>query len=152
VTSAHWARSEATAAHARQGAFAGAAALAHLQFLFTVKPSKAFVIHVPSLPSKQHMQAAIAEPTPPVRQCPNAQPHVGLAGTAAAVAYRCAFHAQYSARPPLAHPMHRTGMSHGLPFGGGRHHFRELMSFKTAISSIASANSFFSFPFSSSSA
>jgi hypothetical protein len=48
--------------------------------------------------------------------------------------------------------MHRTGMSHGLPFGGGRHHFRELMSFKTAISSIASANSFFSFPFSSSSA
>src|SRR5262245_62646495 len=117
-----------------------------------VKPSKAFVVHVPSLPSKQHMQAPVTEPTSPVRQCSDAQPHVGLAGTATAVAHRCAIHAQYPARPPLAHPMQPTGMSHGLPFGGGRHHFLELMSFKTAISSIASANSFFSFPFSSSSA
>src|SRR5262249_31730509 len=61
-------------------------------------------------------------------------------------------HIQYPARPPLAHPMHRARVSHGLPFGGGRHHFRELMSLRTAISSMASANSFFSFPFSSSSA
>jgi hypothetical protein len=29
----------------------------------------------------------IAEATPPVRQCSNAQPHIGLAGTAAAVAH-----------------------------------------------------------------
>jgi hypothetical protein len=35
-------------------------------------------------------------------------------------------------------------MSHGLPFGGGRHHFRLLMSFKMAMSSIVSASSFFS--------
>src|SRR5262245_5389818 len=98
------------------------------------------------------MQATVAETTPPVRQCSNAQAHAGVADTAAAVAHRCTVHAQYLARPPLAHPMHRTGVSHGRPFSGGRHRFRELMSFKTAISSIASANSFFSFPFSSSSA
>ena len=76
-------RQRRTHAH---GSFASAA-LAHLQFLFTVKPPKAFVVHAPSLPSQQHMQAPVAEATPPVRQCSNAQPHIGLAGTAAAVAH-----------------------------------------------------------------
>jgi hypothetical protein len=33
-------------------------------------------------------------------------------------------------------------MSHGLPFGGGRHHFRLLTSFRIAMSSIVSARSF----------
>ena len=44
-------RQRRTHAH---GSFASAA-LAHLQFLFTVKPPKAFVVHAPSLPSQQHM-------------------------------------------------------------------------------------------------
>jgi hypothetical protein len=76
-----------------QGAFASAT-LAYLQLLFTVKPSKAFVVHAPSLPSQQHMQAAVAETTPPVRQCSNAKPHnISVADATAAVAHRCAIHA-----------------------------------------------------------
>ena len=38
-------------------------------------------------------------------------------------------------------------MSHSLPPCDGRHHFFELRSFNMALSSIASANSFFSFAY-----
>jgi hypothetical protein len=43
-------------------------------------------------------------------------------------------------------------ISDGLSPGGGRHHFFAATSFSMALSSIASASSFFSFAFSSSSA
>jgi hypothetical protein len=43
-------------------------------------------------------------------------------------------------------------MSDGLSAGGGRHHFFDATSLSMALSSIASARSFFSLAFSSSSA
>jgi hypothetical protein len=43
-------------------------------------------------------------------------------------------------------------MSDSLSLGGGRHHFFEATSLSIALSSIASANSFFNLAFSSSSA
>src|SRR5262245_8743421 len=43
---------------------------------------------------------------------------------------------QHLTRPPLAHLVHRASVSHGLPSSSGRHHFRLLMSFKMAMSSI----------------
>jgi hypothetical protein len=43
-------------------------------------------------------------------------------------------------------------VSYGLASNSGRHHFRLLMSFKMALSSIVSAKSFLSLAFSSSSA
>ena len=55
------------------------------------------------------------------------------------------------ARPPLAHLIGLTEMSHGLPSSDRRHHFFAAISFSMALSSIASANSFFSLVFSSSS-
>ncbi len=45
-----------------------------------------------------------------------------------------------------------TGMGDGLPLSAGRHHFFDARSFSTTLSNIASARSFFSFAFSSSSA
>jgi hypothetical protein len=63
-----------------------------------------------------------------------------------------AAHADKAARPTLAQPVMVTSIRDGLPLGAGRHHFFDVRSFSTALSSIASARSFFSFEFSSSSA
>ena len=52
----------------------------------------------------------------------------------------------------LAHIVRLTQVNHSIPLCHGRHHFFELMSRSIALLSICSANSFFSFPFSSSSA
>jgi hypothetical protein len=54
-------------------------------------------------------------------------------------------------RPPLAQLERRTYMSDSLSLGGGRHHFFARRSFSAALSSMASANSFFSLAFSLSS-
>src|SRR5262249_61958273 len=55
------------------------------------------------------------------------------------------------ARPPLAQLEHRTYMSDSLALGSGRHHFFASRSFSAALSSIASAKSFFNLAFSLSS-
>jgi hypothetical protein len=52
----------------------------------------------------------------------------------------------------LADLMDLHQVRHRFPLPGGRHHFFELMSRSMALSSICSANSFFSLPFSSSKA
>src|SRR5262249_61210589 len=56
------------------------------------------------------------------------------------------------ASPPLAHSIDLVEVSGGLASGGGRHHFLAATSRNIALLSIASANSFFSLLFSSSSA
>ena len=52
----------------------------------------------------------------------------------------------------LAHTALVTRVGHSLSLGSGRYHFRELISFKMALSSICSASSLFSLPFSPSKA
>jgi hypothetical protein len=47
-------------------------------------------------------------------------------------------------RPALAQPVTVPGMGDRITLRAGRHHFFDEMSFKTAMSSIASAKSFFS--------
>ena len=54
--------------------------------------------------------------------------------------------------PPLAHTVRRTALGHRFPLRPGRYHLFAATSFRMALPSIASANSFFSLPFSSSSA
>jgi hypothetical protein len=76
------------------GARAPGAALPHLQFLLSVKPSKAFVVHAISLASQQHMQTTVAEATPLRGESPNTQPGSGVARTTAAVTHRCAIRIQ----------------------------------------------------------
>src|SRR5262249_16441911 len=53
--------------------------------------------------------------------------------------------------PPLAHLQHATQMSDSISLGSGPYHFFARSSFSAALSSIDSANSFFSLRFSSSS-
>lgn len=69
-----------------------------------------------------------------------------------AVAHGRAIHSQHKTRPPLAHAVVGTDMGNGTPHSRGRHHFFAATSFRMALSSMASASSFFSRAFSSSSA
>ena len=67
-----------------------------------------------------------------------------IAGTAA-------IGADNRTRPPLTDPMCFLRHGHSCFPSGGPYHFRDVMSFNTALSSMASASSFFSLAFSSSS-
>ena len=98
------------------------------------------------------MQAAIAEPPADGRQLAQPCTHGGIVRPAAAIADRGAIHPEHRTRPPLAHLEGTLQVSDGLSPRGGRHHFFEATSFSMALSSIASASSFFSLAFSSSSA
>ena len=84
-------------------------------------------------------------------QLADALTDAGIIGATAPVADRRAIETKCGAGPPLAHVMHFAHVSDSLPSSGGRHHFREVTSFRIALSSIVSASSFFSFAFSSSS-
>ena len=97
------------------------------------------------------MQPTVAEATPRSGELPNAEPMRGVACSDAAVPHRRAIQPECVTCPPLAHLVRPARVSHGLPLGGGRHHFRLFTSFRIALSSIASASSFLSFAFSSSS-
>ena len=98
------------------------------------------------------MQTPVAELAPLRSQRADVGTNPGIVGTPAVIADRGTVEIKCKARPPLAHVVRRTDMSNGLPSSSGRHHFRLLTSFGIALSSIASARSFFSFAFSSSSA
>ena len=71
--------------------------------------------------------------------------------TPMAVAHRAAIGTDDRTGPPLADPVRLARSGHRGSPSGGRHHFLDVMSFSTALSSIASASSFFSFAFSPSS-
>lgn len=98
------------------------------------------------------MKPPVAEPAPDRRQSADALTEAGIVGATAAVADRRAIKIECGAGPPLAHVMRSAHVSDSLPSSGGHHHFRLVTSFRMALSSIASARSFFSFAFSSSSA
>jgi hypothetical protein len=111
-----------------------------------------FVVHDKSLTAHQHKQAAIAEAT--ANRCKLAQPlpHSLITRSSGTIANRASIRAKCPTRPPFAHIETAAQMSDGLSPCGGRHHFFAATSFSMALSSIASASSFFSFAFSSSSA
>src|SRR4051794_21012616 len=62
------------------------------------------------------------------------------------VSHRGPIRPDHFTRPPLTDLKTRTKVSHRLPPCDGRHHFFELRSFNMALSSIASASSFFIAP------
>src|SRR5581483_2155371 len=102
--------------------------------------------------AEQDGQPPVAEPPPARGQLSQPGAQTAVIRSPAAIANRRAVHPHRSARPPLAHPIALAQVSHGLPSGGGRHHFFAAMSFNMTLSSIASARSFFSLAFSASSA
>src|SRR5690606_6356596 len=129
-----------------------AAPAAHLQPLHGIQAPQPLVIDPHALALEQHMQTPVAEPAASPRQLLQPRPQGGRVGTTLPVAHRRPVGFDHTARPPLAHLMHLAQMRHGFPPGSGRHHFFEATSFSMALSSIASASSFFSLAFSSSSA
>ena len=110
------------------------------------------VVHDDALATDQPVQTPIAEASALGGQLAHASAHRGIFRSPGPVADRRPIDGKHSTRPALAHPVRRTEMRHGLAPGGGRHHFFAATSFNIALSSIASANSFFSRAFSSSSA
>ena len=128
------------------------AAPAHLQPFLAVEPAQLLVVHDDAFAREQDVQPAIAEPPANGRQFAQPRPHRRIVRPTAAVAHRCAVGSERRTRPPLAHLIRDPKVSDGLSPGGGRHHFFAAISFSMALSSIASASSFFSLAFSSSSA
>src|SRR5262245_51381001 len=100
--------------------------------------------------------AAAGPPAAPLSRlrCEFAQAcaHARVVRSNAAVADRTAVRPEHRTRPPLAHLEHAIQVSDSLALGSGRHHFFAAMSLSMALSSIASAKSFLSLVFSSSSA
>src|SRR5580704_5132987 len=129
-----------------------AAPLAHHQPFFAVEPEQPLVVHHEALAAQEDQKATVAEPAAFTGQRHKPLAQLGIVAPALTVAYRHALAADHPARPPLAHLMDALEVSHGLSLGSGRHHFFVSRSFNAALSSMASANSFFSLAFSPSSA
>jgi hypothetical protein len=120
------------------------------QPLFAVEALCPFPVSHQPLLSEQNMEAPITEPAPFGGKLTQPRPQRGIVRSPGAVSNGFAIRPDQPTRPTLAHAMNLNGMSDGLSPDGGRHHFFEVRSFRTALSSIASASSFFSRTFSSS--
>ena len=108
------------------------------------------MVHGDALAPEQDMEPSVAEPPANGGQLAQARSHQRIVPPAAAVTDRCAIGSERRTRPPLADLIRDPKVSDGLSPGGGRHHFFEAISFSIALSSIASASSFLSLAFSSS--
>jgi hypothetical protein len=109
------------------------------------------VVHHEALPSQEYEQPSIAEPPARMRQGPQPNTQFGIIRPARAIPHRHPYAPCHPARPPLAQIERRTQVSDSLSLGSGRHHFFARRSFSAALSSMASASSFFSLAFSLSS-
>jgi Transposase IS116/IS110/IS902 family len=127
-----------------------AAAFAHHEPFLPLDAEKALVVYDKSFPAQEDKETAIAEA--PALPCHRTQsvPQGLIIRPPSTVAHHHPVIADRLTRPPLAHPMCAFKMSDGLSLD----HFFERRSSNAALSSssIASANSFLSFVFSSSSA
>src|SRR5690606_13393042 len=124
---------------------------AHLQLLFGIEPPELLDVHLDALSLQHHMDTTIAEPAPLGCNGLHRLSQLAVVRPQAAIPHARSIHSQSFTRPPLAHPMHQAGMSHRISLCVGRHHFFAATSLRMALSSIASANSFLSRVFSSSS-
>src|SRR6201982_1449957 len=129
-----------------------AAAAAHLQPLLGIEPAQFLVVQQDALTLQQDMQPPIPEAPANSGDLAQSRTNETIIGSPAAVAHRAAVHAERLACPPLAHPVDLSEVSGGFSSGGGRHHFLAATSRSMALSSIASASSFFSLAFYSSNA
>jgi len=129
-----------------------AAAAAHLQPLLGIQPAQLLVVDDNALAPQQDVQPAIAKATTNSGDLAQPRADRSIIRPSAAVAHRTAVHIERLACPPLAHPVDLFQVSGGFSSGGGRHHFLAATSRSMALSSIASAKSFFSLAFSSSNA
>src|SRR5262249_27822066 len=126
-------------------------ATAHLQSLLAIDPPQLLVVDCDALASQQHAEAAIAEPPSLARQGAQPGAQCRVVAPTLAVAHGAALRPEERAPPPLADAVRLARRGNRAPPCHGRHHFFDAMSFSTALSSMASARSFFSRAFSASS-
>src|SRR3546814_18056166 len=93
----------------------------------------------------------VAKPTALSRDLPQPRPQVAIITTPGRVAHRRPVHAEDRTRPTLADAEQLPSMLDSLPLSGGPHQFFAATSFRTALSSMASASRSLSRAFSSSS-
>ena len=116
--------------------------------LFAIQPKQAFVVQLKALPSPQDMQTPVAEAAALMGQRAQPMPQLRISRPTATIPHRHPHAPDGFARPPLAHLERSTQVSDSLSLGSGRQRFFVSRSFSAALSSIASANSFFSLAFS----
>jgi hypothetical protein len=119
------------------------------QPFFAVEPAELLVVHDDAFACEQEVQPAMPEPTANGGQLAKPRTYAPVVRAAAAITDRCAIGSERRTRPPLADLIRDPKVSDGLSPGGGRHNFFVAISFSMALSSIASAKSFFSLAFSS---
>ncbi len=112
---------------------------AYRQALLAVEPLGLLAVHRPALAAQKDMQAAVAKPSPLIRQFPQPRPQGVVVRASGSIASRAPVRGDDAARPPLAHLEAPPQMRDRLPLRGGRHHFFATSSFSPALSSIASA-------------
>jgi hypothetical protein len=96
-----------------------------------------------ALARQQLAQTPIPEPPTFGRQLSQALSQASIVRPARLILRHPSGNADQLTRPALAQPVALPGMGDRTPLRAGRHHFFVEMSFRTAMSSIASASSFF---------
>ena len=124
---------------------------AHLKAFLAIKPAQLLVIHGQPLADQEDVKRSIAKPTANGRELAQAGPYRRIVRPAAAIAHRRSIRSHCRTRPPFGDIKRDPKLSDGLSSGGGRHHFFAAISLSIALSSIASAKSFLTLVFSSSS-
>jgi hypothetical protein len=140
----------------------------HRQAFLAVQALGLLAVDDHAVTPQQDVQAAIAKPAALMRQLAQLLANVSIIRPPRAIAHTRPISADHPTplrslsndashrrnlgllRPPFAHPMHCPEMNNRVALDDGRYHFFDSRSFRPALSSIASARSRFSRPFSSS--
>jgi hypothetical protein len=122
------------------------------QPLLPVDPLRLLAVDRDAVPPQQDVQSAVAETASLAGQLAQTCPQILVALATRAVAHARPVGPDHGAGAPLAHPEPSLQPRDRLPLGGHAHHFFASRSFNPALSSMASASSRLSLPFSSSSA
>src|SRR3954451_19134905 len=122
---------------------------ANLKPLLRIQSPQLFVVDQDAFAAEHEQKTAIAKTPPNRRQLTQLGSDGSVIRPHTEVSHRGPIRPDHFTRPPLTDLKTRTKVSHRLPPCDGRHHFFELRSFNMALSSIASASSFFSLAFSS---
>ena len=122
------------------------------QAFLAAQPLRLLAVDRQPLAPQKDVQSAIAEPAALMRQFAQPLPQCAVVIPSRAVANDRPICPDNLTRPPLANSKQGLKMCDRFTLCNGRYHFFDSRSFRPALSSIASARSRLSFPFSSSSA
>src|ERR1700737_2353032 len=125
-----------------------AAATANLEPFLGIEPAQFLVVQRDPLAPQQDVQPAVTEAPPDSGDRAQTGTQETILRPPAVIADRTAIRTDHLACPPLAHLVDLAEVRGGLSSSGGRHQFLSATPRSMALSSIASANSFFNLAFS----